>query len=227
MGGKPFSVNGTADVAVNLKDDPGAKAFADTFGPLVKDKLVDGTASWNNEWWQAMAAGKYAVWMAGAWAPAVMEKYIPQGKGQWGVAPMPGGASSENGGSSVAVTAQAKNKAASVAFAEWLDADPEAVKSLNTDVGLFPATKVLLDDPAFRSADLPYFPGEKPNEVFADMSKAVRPGWQYLPYEVYADSIFKDTVGQALQSGGDLNAQLAAWQDRIKSYGKEQGFTIK
>ncbi|MDI2130101.1 ABC transporter substrate-binding protein [Yinghuangia seranimata] len=226
FGGKPFTVKGT-DIAVDLKSDPGAKTYAEVFGPLVKDKLVDGTAGYSSDWWTSMAAGKYAVWMAGAWAPNVLEQFIPQSKGQWGVAPMPGGGSAENGGSSVAVTTQAKNKEASIAFAEWLNSDPEAVRSLNGDVGLFPATNALLDDPAFRSAEVRFFPGQKPNEVFSEMSKAVRPGWQYLPYEVYADSVFKDTVGQALTSGGDLGAALAGWQDRIKSYGKEQGFTVK
>lgn len=90
-----------------------------------------------------------------------------------------------------------------------------------------PATKVLLDDPGFRGAEVPFFPGSKPNEVFADMSKAVRPGWQYLPFQVYANSVFKDSVGQALQPGGNLPAALATWQDRLKAYGKEQGFTVK
>ncbi|MCF2528092.1 ABC transporter substrate-binding protein [Yinghuangia soli] len=227
FGGKPFKVEGTTDVTVNLKDDAGAKAYADTMGPLIKDKLIDVTGSWNDEWWKSMAAGKYPIWITGAWAPAVLEKNIPQSKGQWSVAPMPGGASAENGGSSVAVTTQAKNKEASVAFAQWLNSDPEAVKSLNSEVGLFPATKVLLDDPGFRSAEVPFFPGSKPNEVFADMSKAVRPDWQYLPFQVYANSVFKDTVGQSLQGGGDLGQGLAAWQERIKTYGKEQGFTIK
>jgi multiple sugar transport system substrate-binding protein len=227
FGGKPYTLNSPTDVSINLKDDQGAKAYADAFGPLIKDKLIDSTASWNDEWWKSMAAGKYALWMAGAWAPAVLEKNIPQSKGQWSVAPMPGGTSAENGGSSVAVMSASKNKDASVAFAEWLNSDPEAIKSLNSEVGLFPATKALLDDPGFRDADVPFFPGQKPNQVFADMSKAVRPGWQYLPFQVYANSVFKDTVGQALQPGGDLNGSLGSWQDRLKTYGKEQGFTIK
>ncbi|MER5928982.1 sugar ABC transporter substrate-binding protein [Streptomyces sp. NPDC002054] len=226
-GGKPYTVKGTTDVTVDLKGDPGAKAYADTWGPLIQNKLVDSTASWNDEWWKSMAAGRYATWLAGAWAPAVLEQNIPQSRGQWSVAPMPGGASAENGGSSVAVTTQAKNKEASVAFAQWLNSDPEAVKSLNSEVGLFPATKVLLDDPGFRSAEVPFFPGSKPNEIFADMSKAVRPGWQYLPFQVYANGVFKDSVGQALQPGGDLPGALGAWQDRVTAYGKEQGFTIK
>ncbi|QES51395.1 sugar ABC transporter substrate-binding protein [Streptomyces venezuelae] len=226
-GGKPYTVNGTTDVAINLKNDAGSKAYADTWGPLIENKLVESTVSWNDEWWKSMAAGRYATWLAGAWAPAVLEQFIPQSKGQWTVAPMPGGVSSENGGSSVAVTTQAKNKEASVAFAQWLNSDPEAVKSLNSEVGLFPATKLLLDNPGFRSAEVPFFPNSKPNEVFSDMSKAVRPGWQYLPFQPYANSVFKDSVGQALQPGGNLPGALATWEERLNGFGKEQGFTVK
>ncbi|WP_328972294.1 ABC transporter substrate-binding protein [Streptomyces sp. NBC_00239] len=227
FGGKPYAVRGATDVTVDLTEDTGAKAYADTWGPLIDDKLVESTASWNDAWWKSMASGKYATWLAGAWAPAVLEQNIPQSKGQWSVAPMPGGASAENGGSSVAVTTQAKNKAASVAFAQWLNSDPEAVRSLNSEVGLFPATRLLLDDPGFRGAEVPFFPGSKPNGIFADMSKAVRPGWQYLPFQVYANSVFKDSVGQALQPGGDLPGALATWQERLKAFGREQGFTVK
>ncbi|MFJ8747629.1 ABC transporter substrate-binding protein [Embleya sp. NPDC127516] len=231
QGGKPYQVSGESSAAVKLKDDPGTARWASTWGGMLAEKTVDATPSWNEEWWKSMGAGKYALWMAGAWAPAVLQKNIPQGAGQWAVAPMPTGdgapASAENGGSSVAVTKQAKNKAASVAFATWLNSDPEAVKSLNTDVGLFPATRLLLDDPAFRGAELPYFPGSKPNEVFAQMSGAVRPEWQYLPFQVYANSIFKDTIGQAYKPGGDLPGALSNWQERIVSFGKEQGFTMK
>ncbi|MFD4865164.1 ABC transporter substrate-binding protein [Streptomyces sp. NPDC058412] len=226
-GGKPYTVDGATDVTVDLANDAGAKAYAGTWGPLIENKLVDSTASWNDEWWKSMASGRYATWLAGAWAPAVLEQNIPQSAGQWSVAPMPGGVSAENGGSSVAVTTQARNKEASVAFAQWLGSDPEAVRSLNSEVGLFPATRVLLDDPGFRGAAVPFFPGAQPNEVFADMSKAVRPGWQYLPFQVYANSVFKDSVGQALQPGGNLPGALATWQDRVKAYGREQGFTVK
>ncbi|WP_331772320.1 sugar ABC transporter substrate-binding protein (plasmid) [Embleya sp. NBC_00888] len=230
--GKPYQVTGESTVTVKLKGDPGADKWAATWGQMLADKTVDTTPSWNDEWWKSMAAGKYALWMAGAWAPAVFQKNVPQSKGQWAVAPMPQGpdgapASSENGGSAVAVTKQAKNKEASLAFAQWLNSDPEAVKSLNSDVGLFPATKALLEDPAFRNAEVPYFPGSKPNEVLAQMSEAVRPGWQYLPFQVYANSIFKDTIGQASKPGGDLPGALSTWQERIVSFGKDQGFTIK
>lgn len=52
------------------------------------------------------------------------------------------------------------------------------------------------------------------------------PGWSYLPYQVYGNSIFGDTVGNAYTDKSDLNAALQAWQDALIEYGNAQGFTV-
>jgi len=51
-------------------------------------------------------------------------------------------------------------------------------------------------------------------------------GWSYLPYQVYANSIFGDTVGQSYQNSSDLNEGLTAWQDALVEYGNDQGFAV-
>ena len=38
--------------------------------------------------------------------------------------------------------------------------------------------------------------------------------------------MYKDTVGQAISNKTDLNVGLQQWQDRIVSYGQEQGYTV-
>jgi multiple sugar transport system substrate-binding protein len=230
-GGVPFKTTGQTAVSVDLAGDAGAKTWADRWSTLLGEKLVDTAPGWRDGWWKSMDAGRYAVWMTGAWAPGALSSTIPKTAGKWAVTSMPqAGAgeqvNAENGGSSVAVTEQSKNKAAAVAFAQWLNSDPEAVKSLNTDLGLFPATKVLLDDPAFTDQSMEFFGGQKANQVLTKASTQVKAGWQYLPFQVYANSVFKDTVGQSLSSGSDLAAGLKAWQDRIVAYGNEQGFTV-
>ena len=49
------------------------------------------------------------------------------------------------------------------------------------------------------------------------------PGWSYLPFQVYANSIFPDTVGQAYTGKSSLSAGLQAWQQQSASYGTQQG----
>ena len=68
-------------------------------------------------------------------------------------------------------------------------------------------------------------PGPRPS-TWIGASKDVVPGWSYLPFQTYANSIYGDTVGQAYATKGDLNKGLAAWQDASAEYGTEQGFTV-
>ena len=59
-----------------------------------------------------------------------------------------------------------------------------------------------------------------------DGAKHVSTGWQYLPFQVYANSIYGDTVGQAYTSNSSLNPALEAWQKALVEYGNQQGFTV-
>ncbi|MFG2823496.1 ABC transporter substrate-binding protein [Kitasatospora sp. NPDC048365] len=228
-GSRPFQQKDATTVAVNLQD-AGAKKTADLWTSLLSRKLVDPAPGWTNEWWQGMGSGQYAMWLTGAWAPGNIASTIPDTAKDWRAAPMPqwtagDNVSAENGGSAVAVPSTSKNKAAAAAFAIWLNSDPQAVRSLNEN-GLFPATTELLKDPAFLDKPLTSLGGQPANQVFAASSAAVGKGWQYLPYQVYANSVFKDTVGQALGAGTDVNAGLTAWQKRITDYGTQQGFKV-
>ncbi|RCV47772.1 hypothetical protein DEF23_19525 [Marinitenerispora sediminis] len=178
-----------------------------------------------------MSSGRYAMWIAGAWAPGSLSSTIPETAGSWRVAPIPqwedgAATSAENGGSSVAVLGQSENTLAAIGFAQWLNSDPEAVRSLNRDAGLFPATTELLEDPEFLDEESELMGGQQANRVFAEASAAVAPGWQYLPIQVYANSVFGDSVGPALTGGIPIADGLAAWQEEIARYGEEQGFTV-
>ena len=92
--------------------------------------------------------------------------------------------------------------------------------------GNFPATLADLTDEKFLAEESEYFGGQKINEVLSASATGVVPDWQYLPYQVYANSIFPDTVGQAYTGSTPLSDGLTAWQESIVKYGNEQGFTV-
>lgn len=228
-GGRPFSVDGET-VGVDFTDAGTAKWTA-LFDTLIQENLIDVQAGWNDSFWRAFADDKYAMWLTGAWAPGSIRSNIPTTEGKWRAAPMPTYTegtpmNAENGGSGVSVLEQGTHKAAALAFARWLTTDPEAVKS-QSEAGLFPATTAIMEDPEFLAVEDPFFGGQKTNEVFVESSKSVSSGWQYLPFQVYANSIFGDTAGQALSKKSPLAAGLATWQKEIVSYGSSQGFTVK
>ncbi len=226
-GGTPFQTSGT-DVTIDLQDS-GSKMFADNWNRLIEGGLLSDTPSWSDEWFKGLGDGSIASLVIGAWMPGVLESSVPDGAGKWAVAPIPTydgkAVTAENGGGGQAVTKQSKNPALAAGFLKWLNNDEESLK-IFAESGGFPSTTAQLSDPSFVEQTSDYFGGQKINEVLTQASSEVREGWSYLPFQVYANSIYGDTVGQAYATKGDLNAGLSAWQDQLVQYGNDQGFTV-
>ncbi len=118
----------------------------------------------------------------------------------------------------------AKNKELAYAFTEFATTGEGA--SSRVAAGAFPATRADLESPAFLDTAFPYFGGQQANRIFADSARNVGTDWSYLPFQVYANSVFNDTVGKAYVSSTTLTAGLNAWQETSVKYGKDQGFTV-
>ena len=226
-GGHPFSTDGT-EVTVDLQD-AGSTAWTENWNRLVGEDLVAPYGSWSDEWFQSLGNGKLATLVIGAWMPANLMSGAPDAAGDWRVAPMPSydgqPASAENGGGGQAVTKQSANPELAAGFLWWLNNSEESI-SIFLETGGFPSTTAELSSEEFLSDAPEYFGGQEINRVLADAAEAVVPGWEYLPFQVYGNSIFGDTVGQSYQDGADLNDGLVAWQDALVTYGNDQGFTV-
>lgn len=226
-GGTPFQTSGT-DVTIDLQDD-GSKKFADNWNRLIDGGLISDTPSWSDEWFKGLGDGSIASLVIGAWMPGVLESSVPDGAGKWAVAPIPTydgqPVTAENGGGGQAVTKQSQNPALAAGFLKWLNNDEESLK-IFAESGGFPSTTAQLSDPAFVDAESEYFGGQKINEVLTEASGQVREGWSYLPFQVYANSIYSDTVGQSYANSSDLNEGLSAWQEQLVQYGNDQGFSV-
>jgi len=227
-GGKPYTVSGT-NVTINFAD-PGSAKFAATWQPMITEKLVSSIPPWTDQWFKALGDGTIASLPTGAWMPGNLVSGAAAGNGNWRAAPMPqwdagASASAENGGSSLGVMDKSANKALAYAFVKYASVDEG--KDLRIKGGAFPSTTADLTSTAFLDTPFPYFGGQKANEIFAKSAQNVVPGWSYLPFQVYANSIFNDTVGKAYVSSTTLADGLKAWQDQSAKYGNEQGFTVK
>ncbi|MFJ4674209.1 ABC transporter substrate-binding protein [Kitasatospora purpeofusca] len=226
-GGRPYKTKGT-DVTVDFGDQ-GTRTYAGTWQKLLDEKLVAPISSWSDAWYKGLADGTVATLAIGAWMPANLASGVAAASGDWRVAPLPqwtkgGTASAENGGSSLAVPKAAKNKELAYAFTEFATTGEGA--STRVAAGAFPATKADLESPAFLDTAFPYFGGQQANRIFADSARNVGTDWSYLPFQVYANSVFNDTVGKAYVSSTTLTAGLNAWQETSVKYGKDQGFTV-
>jgi multiple sugar transport system substrate-binding protein len=228
-GARPFQLEGESALTIDFSDE-GAATWARTFNTLVSEQLVEPVPAFTDEWYRGLAEGRYATWVAGAWAPTFLQSVIPQTEGQWRVAPMPTygePVTAENGGSSVAVTTQSECPAAAADFAKWLNADPAAAKLLNEVSLLYPATRALVESQEWLNAPMPFLGGQLANQVYVESSKQVAEGWQYTPFQDFTESVFPDTVGQAMVNRTDLQAGLDAWGERLRSYATEQGFQVQ
>jgi multiple sugar transport system substrate-binding protein len=225
-GGTPFQTEGD-QVTIDLQDE-GTQKWTSVWNKLVEDKLACSIPGWTEEWFKALGDGTIASIALGAWAPGVFEQSVPDGAGKWRVAPMPTydgqPATAENGGSTESVLKQSENPALAAAFVRWLNHD-EGIKPF-LESGGFPATVADLQDPAFVDQKSEYFGGQQVNKVLTDAANNVVEGWQYLPYQLYANTIYGDTVGKSYQTHSDLNAGLVSWQDALVEYGNEQGFHV-
>ena len=226
-GGRPYQSDGT-DVTVDFGDE-GTRKYAATWQKLLDDKLLAPVSSWSDAWYKGLADGSIATLSIGAWMPANFTSGVASASGDWRVAPLPQWAkgdkvSAENGGSSLAVPKAAKNKELAYAFTEYATTGTGA--SARVAAGAFPATRADLESKAFLDTKFPYFGGQQANQIFAESARNVGADWSYLPFQVYANSIFNDTVGKAYVSATKLSDGLKAWQDASVKYGKDQGFTV-
>jgi multiple sugar transport system substrate-binding protein len=274
-GGRPFhtSVDGKT-VTVDLDGDAGTKIFTAFWQKMINEGLVDTHLStWSGRWKRALGSGEVASVFSGAWMPSLLLSDVPGTAGLWRVAPMPtaDGAStnSENGGSALGVLQSSRKPDAAFRFVEYACHEVAGIRT-RVDGGSFPADKDSLNAPGFlskttikdaRGISVPYFGGQEFNKVLSQSAENVSVGYQYLPFEVYARSDFRDTVGKAYRWSNReqavLRAQaridlgltnpdgsqitvpvspgpkvalgdgIALWQQDLKAYGFNQGFTIK
>lgn len=229
MGAAPWSLDGT-DVTIDLGGS-GSQDWADYWTQLNNDELLVHSTMGSDEWFRQMGDGQIATWVIGAWGLQALQNNLPDNAGLWRVAPMPTweagvAASAQFGGSATVVLEQSQKKEAATRFALWLNSDPVAVESLKKDQGLLPTTKAAWDDPDFLDEEIDYLGGQPARQVFAQAAADTTPGWEWLPFQVYVSSVFKDTVGQAIDERTDIGAGLLAWQDRIVEYAENQGFTV-
>ncbi|WP_026930457.1 ABC transporter substrate-binding protein [Glycomyces tenuis] len=225
--GRPYEVDGE-NVTIDLQDE-GTRRWADAWNRMLEPGLLAPIPTWSDDWWQALSNGTIASLITGAWIPGILQGSVPDGAGHWRIAPVPSydgsPATSENGGSAQSVLQQSKNPALAAAFLRWLNHSEDSV-GVFLDSGGFPATTADLESEEFLGAAPEYFGGQQINQVLVEAAGNVEPGFQYLPFQVYANSIFPDTVGTAYVDRSDLNTGLQAWQEQLVTYGNSQGFKV-
>jgi multiple sugar transport system substrate-binding protein len=227
-GGTPYKVSGTTNVTINTQD-AGTKKFVAEWDQLEETGQLSQITPWTSAWFTALGNGTIATLPTGAWMPGNLETSAAAGSGDWRVAPLPTydgttAASAENGGSSYAVMKSSSNALVAAGFLQFMNAgDGETIFA---NEGGFPSLNSVLNSSSFLDQTPSYFGGQKINTVLSAAAASVVPGWSYLPFQVYANSIFPDSVGKAYAAKTDIGAAVNTWFKASATYGQQQGFTV-
>ncbi len=270
-GGRPYNTSHDGkEVSITLDTDTGTQEFTRFWQQMIDEDLVNTRLdTWSDDWKQALGSGTVASLFAGAWMPSLLLADVPGTAGLWRVAQMPTAhgnlTNAENGGSALGVLSSSRRPEASWRFIEYVCHETAGIMT-RVDGGAFPADNATLNSANFlnkttvrdaRGIEVPYFGGQKFNMVLAQAASHVSTGYQYLPFEVYARSDFRATVGAAYtwvndehryydavrreregliqrkdmpQSPGPqvtLREGIERWQSDLKEYGANQGFTMR
>ena len=270
-GGRPYNTSHDGkEVSITLDTDTGTQEFTRFWQQMIDEDLVNTRLdTWSDDWKQALGSGTVASLFAGAWMPSLLLADVPGTAGLWRVAQMPTAhgnlTNAENGGAALGVLSSSRRPEASWRFIEYVCHETAGIMT-RVDGGAFPADNATLNSANFlnkttvrdaRGIEVPYFGGQKFNTVLAQAASHVSTGYQYLPFEVYARSDFRATVGAAYtwvndehryydavrreregliqrkdmpQSPGPqvtLREGIERWQSDLKEYGANQGFTMR
>ncbi|MGW3767430.1 ABC transporter substrate-binding protein [Actinomadura verrucosospora] len=158
--------------------DPRAVRAAALLKMLADKDLVAFEKGWDGLV-SATKAGKVATTPYAVWWSGTLTDEMPELKGKFGVVPLPafdqgGVRTSNDGGSTLAVSGHSANARAAWAFIEFALADGANQVSMLKNEGLFPAYLPALKDP-FVTAPQPYYGGRPVFATFADLADKVPP----------------------------------------------------
>lgn len=199
--------------------DSGAVAVDEAFTADYNTKLVDGT---------------YAIYLAAAWGPGYLQGL--EGADEtavWRAAPLPQWDAANPvqvnwGGSTFAVTSQAKDKEAAAVVAKEIFGTEEAWKIGIEQATLFPLWKPILESDYFRDLEYPFFGGQQINkDVFLQAASGYT-GFTFSPFQNYAyDQLQEEITAVVVDKSKDPSTALDDLQTSLETYATEQGFELK
>jgi multiple sugar transport system substrate-binding protein len=219
--------DGKWTVAIN---DAATKRMAQYWGGLVNQGVISGKPMYTPEWNKAMSDGTLLAWPSAIWGAGVLEGVAPSTKGKWKMVPMPqwdAGAAVSGywGGSATAIWSKSKQQAQAEKFVKWLNTDPEALDTMVSAGGIYPAATKGQSVPSLSKA-----PAMMPNQptFFTDaaaIAKSAR-GFNWAPNVNVTYSQYSDLFAKAIQSKADFGTALDQLQAASVADLKKQGFTV-
>jgi lactose/L-arabinose transport system substrate-binding protein len=202
-------------------DNAKAKKALNLFKALWDGGYTDETTPWTDGWYASLANGNVATEPNAVWLGGFLKSFIaPKAEGKWGVVPLPvweegGNRTANDGGSTLVITNQSKNKQAAWAFIEFMLTKKESQMKIFKTTDAFPSLENVYSDPYFSEAD-PYFDGQKYRQLFTQLVKEVPP-INYTKDYTQADQLAMTEISQLGMGKQDVDTTLKNLSEKIKT----------
>ncbi|HYJ50700.1 MAG TPA: extracellular solute-binding protein [Microbacterium sp.] len=233
-GSVPFDYDNANPTEIGIEvNDQGAKDVLAYWEDLVDKGLVATDDAFTADYNTKLVDGSYAVYVAAAWGPGYLGGLSDADPDAvWKAAPVPQWDTANPvqinwGGSTFAVTSQAKDAELSALVAKEIFGTEEAWKIGIEEAALFPLWKPVLESDYFRDLEYPFFGGQQINkDVFLPAASAYT-GFTFSPFQNYAYDQLTEQLYAMVQGEKDSSSALDDLQASLEKYATEQGFALK
>ncbi|MEH1125652.1 ABC transporter substrate-binding protein [Micromonospora sp. CPCC 206061] len=231
-GARPYtySIADPSQVGVRVNDAAAKKTMA-YWEDMVDSGLADTTAFGTTDFYNGLASGKYATYLAAGWGPGYLQSVAKTTTGTWRAAPLPQWNAGENaqgdwGGSSFAVTDQTQHPEEATKVAMEIFGSNEDAWKIGIDKAfLFPTATSILEWDYFRNKEYEFFGGQKVNEIFVPAYNGIE-SFDWSPFNSYNFSQLTAAIGQAVEKKTSWPAALDTVQRNVTTYASQQGFKV-
>ncbi|UOE44248.1 ABC transporter substrate-binding protein [Agromyces larvae] len=234
-GSVPFDYDNAnpGEIGIDVADQ-GSKDVLSFWADLADQGLVAVDEAFTADYNTMLVDGTYAIYVAAAWGPGYLQGLEgTDDSAVWQAAPVPQWDASNPvqinwGGSTFAVTSQAKDKEAAAVVAKEIFGTEEAWKIGIEQAALFPLWKPILESDYFRDLEYPFFGGQQINkDVFLDAAAGYA-GFTFSPFQNYAyDQLQQEVTAVVVDGSKDASTALDDLQATLETYATEQGFELK
>jgi lactose/L-arabinose transport system substrate-binding protein len=170
-------------------DSPENIATLEKLGEFWTADVTSEEVAWTDPWYAELSSldEPIATIVEASWLGVFLKTWIAgDTAGKWGVAYMPAAAEGQpraanDGGSTLVITEQSKNKEAAWAFIEYMLTRRDSQLTMFAYSDFLPSLETTYDDPLFIEPD-PFFAGQVARQIYLDVAKQIPTAYVYGQY---------------------------------------------
>jgi multiple sugar transport system substrate-binding protein len=180
------------------------------------DLAFKNCALWCDPGKQALASGKIAMLYYGGWATGAIKGAAPDTVGKWRTTTLPFGTTSANGGSTMAILSQSKNKELAWEYLKFCFATDEGQRAY-VEQGGSPGYIPAWSFPEVADKTNEMLGDQKYNQIWNPLAQKINTLWVSTPFDADASDIFNKGIADAIDKNTDSKAVLQKIQDDVEA----------